>query len=164
MNQRFSRDGRAARPSDAESGEYVKNEIDIMLDRINHLWMKLEKKLLKKEDARRITCNFDTSEAEGQDPQLGYWQSVERSYLGIQRHAGKWRVCYARTWNKSGEDDLPWKPVVECDMDSRMKAAEGIDDLKREVANTRTIFKPKLNETIDKLQRALDEDEDEHEV
>ncbi len=162
---RFSRNGKATPQSDAESGEYVKNEVNIKLDRINDLWMKVEKKLLKEEPPRRITCNYDTVEVDEYDPDMGCCCGTARAYLGIQRHAGKWRICYASTWNKSGEDNLPWKPIVECDVGTRMDAVAGIDCLKREVANTRTFFIPKLDKTIDKLEQALlDEDEDENEV
>ena len=164
MTNRFSRNGKASPQSDAEAGEYVKNEIDIKFDRINDLWMKVEKKLLKEQPPRRITCIYRSFEVEEYDGEQAYCGRVRR-YLGIQRHAGKWRVCYASTWSKADEENLPWKPVAECDMDSRMEATDGIELLKREVANTRTTFIPKLDETIEKLERALlDEDEDESEV
>jgi len=129
--------------------EDPKNEVDIKLDRVNDLWMKLERKLLKAQPPRRITCQYSQVET-GEDGDI-----TERRYIGIQRHHGNWRICYAVTWDVSDETNLPWKPITECDVETRMDATEGIDSLKFEVDNTRTFFIPALDKAIDCLERAL---------
>ena len=146
--------------NDAESGEYIKNEIDLKLDRINELWNQLERKLLKDQPPRRISCVYDPKwTGEEQDPEE--LNVEEHRYLGIQRHGGKWRVCYAITWDHREEETLPWKPVVECDVETRMDATRGIDQLKSHVRNTGTDFIPALNKAISGLEDAINNDEEE---
>ena len=146
---------RKSSQTDAESGDYIKNEIDSKRDRLNELWMALERKLLKQQPPRRIACAYDTSMT-GEDGDI-----KEERYLGIQRHGGKWRICYAIAWDHHSDENLPWKPVVECDVDARMDATRGIDQLKEEVRMTKTSFIPALNKAISKLEEAVFEEGEE---
>jgi hypothetical protein len=138
----------------ATTGEPAKNEVDLKLDRVNDLWMKLEKKLLNKQPPRRIACLYESREGLGEDGDI-----EERRYLGIQRFTGKWRVCYAIVWSSVEEDRLPWKPIADCDVETRAHAVKGIDLLKEEVRKTRTVFIPVLDRAINALELALDDDE-----
>lgn len=134
--------------------ESVKNEVDQKLDRLNDLWMKLEKKLLNKEPPRRIACLYQTRDGLGEDGDI-----EERRYVGIQRFSGKWRVCFAITWDCAPVDKLPWRPIAECDVETRADAVKGIDLLKDEVRKTRKVFIPVLDKAISDLETALDDDE-----
>jgi hypothetical protein len=156
-SHRFSRNGRAPTQYEPTEGEYVKNEVDQKLDRLNELWTKVEKKLLTKEPPRRLWCLYYTSAAE---PDCDPDGPVERRFLGIQRHAGKWRVCQATVWGLVSDDQFPWRPVLECDAPTRADAVRGIEELKREVRKTRTIFIPQLDKAISALEGALDNIDD----
>jgi hypothetical protein len=157
MSHRFSQNGKplTQHHPDADTGEYVKNEVDLKLDRINDLWMKLERKLLKEQPPRRIACLYHRDENMGEDADI-----TESRYLGIQRHSGKWRVCYAIVWDCVAADKFPWKPIVECDVETRADAVKGIGQLKRDVRETRKLFIPALDKAISTLEHALDNDEE----
>src|SRR5260370_3814925 len=83
MSHRFSQNGKPL--TEHHGGEYVKNEVDVKLDRLTDLWTKVERKLLNEQPPRRITCVYHPQESE----------RAERRFLGIQRHSGKWRGCSA---------------------------------------------------------------------
>ncbi len=153
---RFSQNGKPSTQldPDAASSDYVKNEVDVMLDRINDLWMKLERKLLREQPPRRIACWYDSKEI------AKHGEIMEHRFLGIQRHSGKWRICYANVCGVIDEEKLFWKPVVECDVLTRADAVRGINQLKREVGNTRKLFIPALEKAISTLEEALNNDEE----
>jgi hypothetical protein len=151
MSHRFSQNGKplTQHHGDVNAGEYVKNEVDVKLDRITDLWMKVERKLLREQPPRRIACWYGT-EVRGED-------IAEHQFLGIQRQSGRWRICYASVWGAIDEEKLPWKPIVECDALTRADAVRGIDQLKREVATTRKLFIPALDKAISTLEDTLDD-------
>jgi hypothetical protein len=154
QSHRFARNGKPSTQHESDTTEYVKNEVDLKLDRLNELWMKLERKLLTQEPPRRICClYYKSAEPDEHDPR----DAIERRYLGIQRHAGKWRVCYANVWACIREDEFPWKPILECDAPTRAEAVRGIDDLKSEVRKTRSVFIPQLDKAISTLEDAIDD-------
>ena len=142
------------RNHNSQPTEDPKNEVDVKLDRLNDLWMKLERKLLKEQPPRRITRGYREVHV-GEDGDV-----IERRYIGIQRHHGKWRICYAVTWDQSDESNLPWKPITECDIETRVDATKGIGVLKFEVGHTRTFFIPAVDEAIDRLEKSLLNDEE----
>ncbi len=152
MAHRFSQNGKSSTQNalHADPGEYVKNEVDHKLDRINELWLKLEKRLLTAQPARRIACLYHREDA-GPDGDI-----TERRFLGIQRQAGKWRLCYAIVWGCVPDERFPWKPIVECDMETRADAVRGVEQLNCEVQKTRTVFIPTLDKAISALEAALD--------
>ena len=152
MTHRFSLNGKPSMQdqSNAAPGEYVKNEVDHKSDRLNDLWMRLEKELLKAQPPRRITCAYFSETHENDEGEF-----EERRYLGIQRHGGKWRICHAVTSNGAGDENLPWRPIAECDRETRMDATNGIVRLRKAVEQTRTLFIPALDAAIEKLESAL---------
>jgi hypothetical protein len=150
-----ARNVRAAVPS-----EEPNNEVEAKLDRVNELWMRVERKLLNRQPPRHITvevCYHQT----GEDGDY-----LERHYLGIQKMHGKWRLCHAVEWPQYDErephpsipDNLPWKPITECDLETRIEMSEHVHKLQFEVDNTRTFFIPQLDQTISRLEGALDAD------
>jgi len=143
------RNGKIA-PIEADSGNYIKNQLDLKLDRNTELWNELERKLLRAQPPRRIVCAFEPKEYD-----IDEGTFVERRYLGIQRHGGKWRICHAVTWDNRGEDTLPWKPVVECDAETRMDATERIEQLTCQVRDTGRTFIPALDNANSLLEDAI---------
>lgn len=147
------------RPSRQETPE-PSTEVDDKLDRVNELWNRLERKLLRRQPPRRIAVEIH-HRVTGEDGDV-----LERHYLGIQKQHSKWRLCYAVEWPRFHEDephpeipdDLSWKPVTECDLETRVFASNHVEKLKFEVDNTRTFFIPQLDETISRLEDALDDE------
>jgi hypothetical protein len=136
------------------------NEVDVKLDRVNELWSRVERKLLRRQPPRHITVEVHSKQT-GEDGDY-----LERHFLGIQRQHGKWRLCHAVEWPQFDENEphpdipanLPWKPITECDLDTRIFASQFVHKLQFEVDNTRTFFIPLLDETIGRLEDALDTD------
>ncbi len=156
MSQRISRNGNPSHQHQSETLEYVKNEVDLKLDRLSELWTKLERKLLTKEPPRRICILYYTSVAESCEDGS---ELTERRFLGIQRHGGKWRICSATAvgLHPRGEE-FPWKPIPpECDAPACADAVTGIEEPKREVRKTRSLFIPKLDKAISSLEDSLDD-------
>jgi hypothetical protein len=150
-----SRNGRLSAPA-----EEPVNEVEAKLDRVNELWLRVEKKLLNRQPPRHITvevCYKQTGE---------HGDYLERHFLGIQKMHGKWRLCYAFDWPQYDEQEahpaipnnLPWKPITECDLETRIKMSEYVHKLRSEVDNTRNFFIPQLEQTISRLENALDAD------
>jgi hypothetical protein len=154
MMKRFnnlSEDNQTNQPS-----EDPRNEVDVKLDRVNDLWMKLERKLLKEQPPRRIACQYDASKFVQDDG--AEWDQSD--FIGIQRYHGKWRICYGSIVEcQSGQVPDNWKPITECDLETRIDATKGIDKLKFEVANTRAFFIPALDEAIEQLENAILDEE-----
>jgi hypothetical protein len=133
--------------------EEPKNAVDVKLDRVNELWMTLERKLLKEQPPRRIACGYRELCDEHGDV-------VEEHYIGIQRHHGRWRICHAVAPSTSDESNLPWKPITECDVETRVEATKAIDKLKVQVEETGKYFIPALDKAIDRLEKSLLYDQD----
>jgi hypothetical protein len=153
--ERFVRNGktgviRRPDPPSANENKYVKNEVDLRMDRLNDLWAGLEKKLLAMQPPRFLWCHYDT-EQYGEDGEL------EQNYcLGIMRHSGKWRICHGTYDSAKDPDQIAWKPITECNIETRVKATQGINNLKYEVTLTGRKFIPEMDAAIDKLQAALE--------
>lgn len=153
----FSRNGHSA---NSVNQEEPSNEVDVKLDRVNELWSRIERKLLRRQPPRHITVEVH-HEHTGEDGDY-----LERHYLGIQRQHGKWRLCHAVEWPQHQDPEpypaipanLPWKPITECDLETRIFVSKFVDKLTFEVDNTRTFFIPQLDETISRLEDVLDAD------
>jgi hypothetical protein len=139
------------RPNPAED-RYIKNEIDHCLDELTELWAAMEGKLLGMQPPRQIACAYDSiTDEDG--------ESVGAHYLGIQRHGTKWRVCHASvTYRDPQAGD--WKPITDCDIATRVKAADHVKQLEREVEETGRKFLPGLKLAIQKLRKRLESRDD----
>jgi len=140
--------------------EEPSNEVEAKLDRVNELWLRIEKKLLDRQPPRHITVEVSRRQT-GEDGDY-----LERHFLGIQKMHGKWRLCWAVDWPQYDErepypdipNNLPWKPITECDLETRIKMSDHVQKLRAEVDNTRTFFIPQLDRTISRLEDVLDVD------
>ncbi len=149
---------RNGHPAGNTNHEEPSNEVEVKLDRVNELWSRVERKLLRRQPPRNITVEVSCKQT-GE-----HGDYLERHYLGIQRQHGKWRLCHAVEWPQYDEHgphpdipaNLPWKPITECDLETRIFASQFVDKLRFEVDNTRTFFIPELDQTISRLEDALD--------
>lgn len=166
-NHRFSRNGKlpdnptppTSKPghTDQDDSRYVKNEIDIRLDKLNELWQAMEGKLLGMQPPRQICCHYFDHHDEDDDV-------VERLFLGIQRHGSKWRVCHAIVPGSTKEPEAKdWKPITDCSIEIRVKAADHVHRLEYHVTQTGKRFIPDLDRAITKLEKAIlgQDDDDE---
>ena len=154
-----------SRNGHSRNNEEPSNEVDAKLDRVNELWSKMERKLLKLAPPRLIGVEVHRRDACNEDGPL-----IERHFLGIRKNHPKWRICYAVQWvddnphEHVSRSDVPqhldWRPISECDLETRLMMANQkfIEQLKFEVDNTLTFFIPKLDTAISQLEDALDAD------
>jgi hypothetical protein len=153
MTARFSRNGQSP-PSSTRDGSQGKNEVDLRLDRLNSLWVMVEKKLLGMQPPRHLHVIYDT-EYFGED---GDYERY--CCLGLVRISGRWHVCYG-TFERPGKLEEPanWKPIAECSVEVRLKAAKGIELLKHGVEETGKTFIPALDGAIRSLERVMMDDD-----
>jgi len=158
FNPRFPHQERNGHP--AAPAEEPANEVEAKLDRVNELWTRVERKLLNRQPPRHITVEVCYRQT-GEDGDY-----LERHFLGLQRMHSKWRLCHAVDWPQYDErephpavpNNLPWRPITECDLETRITMSEHVRELQFEVDNTRSFFIPKLDQTISRLEEALDID------
>jgi hypothetical protein len=143
-----SRNGKLSKPSNPATVD-ERNAIDRRLDHLNELWRTTELELLTMQPPRHIAVEFKTEFfGEDGDIELSHW-------LGVQRFAGKWRVCYGTNHSDQNPERAAWKPIRECSVDVRMMAAMHIKVLVDEVVKTGEKFIPELDAAIHSLERLL---------
>jgi hypothetical protein len=148
---RFSNNGRHKGPNPQPRAEYSKNVVDVRLDKLTELWAVMEAKLLGMQPPRQIAVNcIDVHDEHGDE--------VGGRYLGVQRIGGKWRVCYGEGWH--GKEPTEWRPIVECDIETRVRLAGYVQRLEYQVKETGRTFLPELDEAIAELEKHVLENVD----
>ncbi len=141
----------------SDRAEGVSDDVDVRVARVNQLWERIERKLLRRQPPRNITVEIHREVKEENGKYL------ERRFLGIQRQQGAWRLCLAIDWSEYNEQvahpeippSLSWKPISECDIECWVLASQHWAKLQAEVDLTRTTFIPQLDSTISRLEAAL---------
>lgn len=131
------------------------DEVDAKLEQLDQLWNRLERRLLRRQPPRDITVEIHRELKEENGKHL------ERRFLGIQRQRGVWRLCFAVDWSPYDEREpqlpssLSWKPIIECDYESRVFASQHVEKLKVEIDNSTNSSDPQLDSAISLLEAAL---------
>lgn len=147
---RFSRNGKTDEPATdaAPTGAEVSNEIDCKLERLNQLWRNVERQLLTAAPPRHIAFDYQEHGDE-------YGDAAGYSCLGIQRYASKWRICQGMRSVQQSLEQASWKPITDCDVETRMEASKHIGRLQHHVDETRRTFLPELDEAISNLMKVV---------
>ena len=71
---------------------------------------------------------------------------------------GAWRLCHAYHYvsYSADEDDLDWIPLVEVNIEGRIKAAEHIDKLREAIVEAKEKLVPDVEKAIATLAKTLE--------
>jgi hypothetical protein len=142
-----SRNGKLPFPEPlGKRNDAIRTEIEKKLDHLTELWNAVEGKILSMQPPRHISHLFATYTADNGMSQY--------ECLGLQRHGGKWRICFAR--DNDWTDEAPnWRPIVDCSTEVRVEAAKHIEAFMEEVVKSGKDYIPKVDEAVSSLTNAL---------
>jgi hypothetical protein len=143
-----SRNGKQSFPEPlSKRNEAVRTEIEKRLDHLTELWNAVEAKVLSMQPPRHISHFF--AEHTFENGLSAY------DLLGLQRHGGRWRVCYARAYEWNDDEAPDWRPIVDCSTEVRVQAANHIEPFMEEVVKSGKDYIPKVDEAVRSLENAL---------
>jgi hypothetical protein len=76
-------------------------------------------------------------------------------YVGMIRLKGGWRLCHAAHYfhYQGFEEDIEWKPLVECSIEERIEAAPHIEKLREAIVESKEKLMPELEQAISSLAK-----------
>lgn len=129
--------------------EAIRKEIEGNLDHLNQLWDAVEKKIVGMQPPRHIECYCYGEVFSEFDP-----NSLDH-HLGLQRHGGKWRICYAARDSRDDSGEMDWRPITDCSTEIRVQMGKFVEKLKKEVVRSGKAFIPTIKEAIQSLENLL---------
>ena len=103
----------------------AKESLATWYDRLNAQWADAEKTLRSLNLSRIVWASFKRETYESDDPTC--FRDVEH-YLAFLKQDGEWRICYA-LGEVGDPDSFSTRPVLECSLETRMMALEGLPKL-----------------------------------
>ncbi len=70
----------------------------------------------------------------------------EQELLGLAKHRGRWMICHA-----VGDEFSDVKPITECSISVRVRAAHVVKDLYEKIVKTKEEYIPQVDEAIQEL-------------
>jgi hypothetical protein len=134
--------GKRKSPLD-ERNRQAEQALATRYDALNQAFVEAEQRLKALKPLHPVWVDYNHDYCEGQPDQ---WE-----LLGLFKHQGKWRLCHAtdHEMNDCGFDDI--KPVVECPVDVRVRAAKIVRQLHEKIVKSKEEYIPQVDEAIREL-------------
>ena len=127
-----------------ERDEQANHALASRYDALNQLFTIAEQHLKSLKPLHPVWVSYDHNHCDGQPDQ---WE-----LLGMYQHQGKWRLCHAHDHELNDDgppDDI--KPVVECSVDVRVRAAKIVRELQEKIVKSKEEYIPRVDEAIKEL-------------
>jgi len=90
----------------------------------------------------------------------GQWTGNSYDYcIAMIKWQGNWRLCHDMKYS-GDQSDFDWKPLVDCSIPDRLRAAPHIDELRDKIVEEKEKIIPELEAAIEGLARSLETFED----
>src|SRR5262249_39771199 len=82
-----------------------------------------------------------------------YAPNEDGSYeiLGMTKHQEKWRLCHGYDHEQNDGPAIEVRPIMECPIDVRVRAAEVVRELKEKMVKSKEEYIPRVDEAIKQL-------------
>ncbi len=112
-------------------------------DALNQAFVEAEQLLKSLKPLHPVWIDYNRDSSDGQPDR---WE-----VLGLNKYQGKWRLCHAtdNELNEYGCNDI--KPIVECPVDVRVRAAKVVRQLHEKVVKSKEEYLPQVDEAIKEL-------------
>lgn len=138
-----------------QRAEKVRTDLFTRYDHLNALWQKAEEQLAKMHIPLPVEHKYGEYCEDWRDA-----STVIYECLGMQKFAGKWRICYGRYHLLSEDTPDEWTPICECSARVRVRAAKHIPGLREAIVKSAEAFVPTVDEAIQALSESLDQPTD----
>lgn len=139
-----------------ERNDEVNKALDARFSQLNAALEAHEAKLKAMMVPKDAWVMYDSYDDE--DLRSGQTYGQHQAYIGMIKLRGAWRLCHAYHYvSYSGpEDDLNWTPLVEVNIEGRIKAAEHIDKLREAIVEAKEKLVPDVEKAIAALAKSLE--------
>jgi len=113
-----------------------------------------EKALKAMKIPRDVWCRYDSKDITDDDG-----QSTGRShdyYMGMIKWQGSWRLCHDVCYSEDHSSEFSWKPLVDCSVPDRLRAAQHLDKLRAKIVADKKKVIPQIEAAIEGLVKSLD--------
>lgn len=76
-------------------------------------------------------------------------------YIAMIKWQGTWRLCHDMNY-EPGPSIFDWKPLVDCSISDRLRAAPHLDELRKKIVDEKTKLIPELEAAIEGLAKSLE--------
>ncbi|MHB1038315.1 MAG: hypothetical protein ACYC35_28135 [Pirellulales bacterium] len=81
-------------------------------------------------------------------------------YVAMIKWQGTWRLCHAEHYSCDYSSTFDWKPLVDCSIPDRLRAAPHLDKLRKRIVEEKMKVIPELEAAIEGLATSLESFED----
>ncbi len=86
-------------------------------------------------------------------------QSIGQSYdyyVAMVKWQSSWRLCHDVRYSGDCSSEFDWKPLVDCSISDRLRAAPHLDSLREKIVEEKQKIIPELEAAIESLAKSLD--------
>jgi len=76
-------------------------------------------------------------------------------FVAMIKWQGSWRLCHDMRYS-GDQSDFSWKPLVDCSIPDRLRAAPHLDELRTKIVEEKKKVIPELEAAIEGLAKSLD--------
>jgi hypothetical protein len=140
-------------PTLTQREEAAQEALTVRYDALNQKFTEVELQLRELKPIYSVWVDYaHWSAPNGPD----FWE-----LLGLTKHQGKWRLCHAEddemNANVEGEAPLNIKPLVECPIEIRVRAAAEVRKLHEAIVKSKESFIPLVDQAIQELTKICQE-------
>jgi hypothetical protein len=127
-------------------------------DQLNRLWAEAEARLKAMQVPRYVWVVYKMEDVDPEDP----YSPGACECLGLVKFRGEWRLCLGhfvceRAPSPCDPDQpMDWKPILDCSVEERVKAAPHIAKLREEIVASAEQYISKVDEAVAHLTTALE--------
>jgi hypothetical protein len=122
-----------------------------LFDQLNESWEKIESFFRAQGILQSCYISYDQF---GDWPQPDQFNAYGEELLGIEKHKGKWRICFAQLDYGSGEIS-GWTPVTEGSTEIRILLLDHVGKLFEMLVESNEKFVPEIEQAVAKSHSVL---------
>jgi hypothetical protein len=77
-------------------------------------------------------------------------------YIAMIKWQGSWRLCHDMSYSGDYSSDFSWKPLVDCSIPDRLRAAPHLEELRKKIVEEKKKVIPELEAAIEGLAKSLE--------
>jgi hypothetical protein len=87
----------------------------------------------------------------------GNWNGDSYDYvIAMIKWQGTWRLCHGMSYSGDHSSGFDWKPLVDCSIADRLRAAPHLDKLREKIVEEKRKVIPELEAAIEGLAKSLE--------
>ncbi len=144
-----SRDPSEVPPSLPERNQKADLVLATRYDALNQSFSEVERILKALKPVHAVWVDYNHSTQDGTQPDQ--WE-----LLGLEKFQTHWRLCHAvgNDFGDFGAENI--KPIVECPIEQRVRAARMVNDLHEAIVKSKEDYVAKVDDAIKELQSLIE--------